>query len=398
MSKSLLTWSELAMIEIGGAICLPVIMVGHAIGQKVGVSYALISIGIGNAILLALALLSASLSVKKRVPTPEQAKSYFGEGGAKGFAMTLLFAKLCWFAIQLHMISLSMHNAFPSLMPLYVWDVLLGVLIIFCALFGIQGIGAVAKLATPLMVGTMGYAALQAYSLPRAETASIYSGEGISLAIAAAITAVIDMPTYFRHAKSATEARIAVVVFLGVAVPLIEGLGVYLFSKSPGVEIVSTLSSFGGRAWEMWIAFFILLAGWTTNNTNLYSGVNCAATLFPKSSEKVRTLLCGSMAVLACLLGITSYFSLILQLIGIGVGSMGLVVLTSYAVEKFRGKALLTFNLHKISWGVGLVVGTLSAFRILSLTGIPLLDGGIAAMSVTLGFHLLDKREYETAS
>jgi cytosine permease len=391
MTQKLLTWSELAMIEIGGAICLPVIMVGHAIAKKVGISYALLSIVLGNGVLLLLALISASLSVNRRAPTPEQAKNYFGELGARGFAATLLFSKLCWFAIQLHLISLSLGQAFPTLLPLAGWDCLLGTMIILCALTGIQGIGKIAKIATPLMVGTMGYAACRAYFLPPVETLSLYSGEGISMAIAAAITAVIDMPTYFRHARSHKEARRAVIAFIGIAVPLIEGLGIYLFSKSGGSEIVTTLTSFGGRGWEIWIALFILLAGWTTNNTNLYSAVNCARTLFPKCSEKLRTLICGSVAVAASLAGITAHFSLILQLIGIGVGSMGLVILSSYALEKYAQTSILR---NCLAWGLGLLGGILSAFHWIEITGIPLLDGGIIALGAALVFL---KRNYETA-
>ena len=87
-----LTWFELASLEIGGAICLPVIMVGHAVAKQYGMSSALAAILIGNGLLLILALISVHLSAISKKRTAENAVIYFGEMGGKGFASALLLS------------------------------------------------------------------------------------------------------------------------------------------------------------------------------------------------------------------------------------------------------------------------------------------------------------------
>ena len=85
--------------------------------------------------------------------------------------------------------------------------------------------------------------------------------EGISVGIAAAITAVVDMPTYFRHARSRIDSRIAVAIFLPVAVPMIEGLGIYLASKNPDRGSIQEVLTGGGSAmWQGWDSPFFTLS------------------------------------------------------------------------------------------------------------------------------------------
>ena len=47
-------WWQLSSIQIGGAVCLPVIMVGHTLNQSYGFTSAVAAVLIGNFILLAL--------------------------------------------------------------------------------------------------------------------------------------------------------------------------------------------------------------------------------------------------------------------------------------------------------------------------------------------------------
>lgn len=107
-----LTWKQLASIEMGGAISLPIIMVGHKLCVSYGWQSALFGVVVGNLLLLIMASLSVLMSVQHRVSTPENAKKYFGEYGGKLFALLLLAAKTSWFAIQLNMMVLSIQEIF----------------------------------------------------------------------------------------------------------------------------------------------------------------------------------------------------------------------------------------------------------------------------------------------
>jgi purine-cytosine permease-like protein len=99
--KSQKSWLQLTSIQVGGSICLPVMMVGHVLSKNYGLYTALIAIMLGNLVLLTLGLAAASIGAKARKSTVEQAAFYFGDQGSAFFALLMICCMLGWFAIQL---------------------------------------------------------------------------------------------------------------------------------------------------------------------------------------------------------------------------------------------------------------------------------------------------------
>jgi cytosine permease len=392
--KQTLSWKQLASIEVGGAICLPVIMVGHILFNKYGFGSACLAILAGNLVLLVLAFLSARMSFESKLPTTDNAVHYLGIKGAKGFACALLFSKTCWFGLQLNMMVLSFESIFPELMPSHICECLFGLLIILVASFGIKGLSFLSSLSMPLLVGTMGYAAYAvSHQESLAETRPI-ALDGISIAIATGITAVIDMPTYFRYARSRLDGTVAVLVFLVLAVPLVEFLGVYLCLKNNGGTLIESLQRSDSLAWNIWVCAFFMLAGWTTNITNLYSAANCLGTLLPQCTERKRMAMIGSLGLVLAMLQILNYFTIVLQIIGIMVGSMGCTLLMRYLLNRLGYVFISTSRQQKrllIVWGIGSLAGLISLSQMIVLTSIPLLDACLSAMLLTAFVTLLNK-------
>lgn len=391
-----LSWKQLASIEVGGAICLPVIMVGHLLFNKYGFHSACLAIMAGNLVLLALACLSAKMSFERKLPTTDNAMHYFGKNGARCFACALLFSKTCWFGLQLNMMVLSLESIFPGLMPSYFSATLLGLLIICVASFGIRGLSFLSSLSMPLLVGTMGYAAYAVSPQESFLDNRPLGIEGISIAIATGITAVIDMPTYFRHARSRRDGILAVLVFLVIAVPLVEFLGVYLCLKNNGGTLVESLQRSDSLIWNLWVCAFFLLAGWTTNITNLYSAANCLGTLLPKVSERKRMVLIGTCGMFLAMMQILNYFTLVLQIIGIFVGSMGCTLLMRYLLNQLGFCFTSTPGEQKrllILWAAGSLVGLAALAQQITLSTIPLLDACLTAMVLTFCITVFKKEE-----
>jgi purine-cytosine permease-like protein len=384
--KETLSWKQLASIEVGGAICLPVIMVGHTIYHKYGLPSACLAIAAGNSFLLMIAYLSAVMSFESKLPTTDNAVHYFGRFGAKGFASALLFSKTCWFGLQLNMMVLSLESVFPGLVPKVIWECTLGFLILSGALFGIKGLSLLSAISMPLLIGTMGAAAYMANGQMGGIDDKPIVLTGISIIVAAAITAVVDMPTYFRHARTKQDSLLATLLFLGIAVPLVEGLGVYLSFKNSNGTIIESLQRSDAFGWNLWICAFFILAGWTTNNTNLYSGMTSLGTLCPKLNEKKRIVIVGLAGLTLSLLQILDHFTVILQIIGVIVGSMGCTVLIRYFYHRIGCRYMATELNQKrlfLIWFGAASLGFLSLGRIVQLTTIPLVDACLAAGTLT---------------
>ena len=90
-------WMELSSIQLGGALCLPVILIGHKIVEHASLFAAIVSIIIGNALLFGGAYLSSRMSHESGKTTPENAETYFGSIGKRFFALIIVGSLACWF-------------------------------------------------------------------------------------------------------------------------------------------------------------------------------------------------------------------------------------------------------------------------------------------------------------
>lgn len=392
-------WRQLASIQIGGAICLPMIMVGQILGQTYGSTSAYVAIVAGNAILLTLALLMFHISYPQKLTTMEQASKYFGNRGIFLLAFAMGFSMLGWFGIQLNvmseslidMISLTAGNSQFS--PLWI-NVLLGIAITAIAFYGIHGINRLANFSLPILIFTLGYA-LYMQEETQIKEQLPFSWKGISLVLAAAIAAVIDLPTYFRHAASNRDGWISLVMIFGLALPAIEAIGVYLSLHGNGEQLLDSLKSPSSLLWNTWIAIFLILAGWTTNNTNLYSGAISLNILFPKLSEQKRMICLGLTGTLLSCLNLLNHFEVVLDVLGLLLSSMGAVILARALIKPwFREIATIDYRIHFQAWIAGIAIGLASLCQLLPGSAIPTLDTFVATLIITIIF-LIGKKYYE---
>ena len=382
--RSNLSWGQLTGLKVGGAICLPVIMAGHALCQNYGLVSALVAIFMGNAILLIMALAMAKMSYESGMTTTDNASAFFGTLGTRCFSMALVIVKTSWIAIQLGLMALSFKTLLPETIPLSVLQVFLGALVIAVSMRGISLLSKITTLSLPLLLITLAYAIYSTRHVEPPFREIPFTLEGISLAMATAITAVIDMPTYFRHAKTKRDGVLAAALFIGVSVPLIEGIGIYLCYKHPGLTVIDTLNQSQNQLWNLWVTVFIVLAGWSTNNSNLYSAAAGLGTLVPQFPEKKRVVLIGCIGIILSLCGILQSFVFALQILGVMVSSMGCVIVTRYML-KFRGSG----KINLMTWGLGAIVGLASACKIITITGVPLIDGCAVSVLATALNHLI---------
>lgn len=376
MNERTLTWKDLASIEIGGAVCLPVILIGHRLVKEFGLIPSLIGIAIGNLFLFLLACLMAHMSYQYKLNTSENAKRYFGEKGVILVALCVSFMKTCWFGIQLTLMVETLAPAKGAFQM--ACELILGTAIVLIAMKGLKALKLISEYSLPFLVFTMAILAYQAMGREAQSNLTPFSLEPISLVIATAISAVIDMPTYFRFSCSLKDSFSSIALLFLVAIPCIEGVGVYLAAKSSSIQFFESLLG-PNLLWNIWIGLFILLAGWTTNNTNLYSGAVAFSTVFRKIPEKIAMLLLGGTAIAFAMLGILDHFRFVLQIMGICMGSIGAVILINYVCKMTN-----QHQVNVLAWFLGVAAGLASCLHLISLTGIPLLDAFIVSSSLCI--------------
>jgi|694.fasta_scaffold35750_3 cytosine permease len=391
-SLELQNWLQLSSIQIGGTICLPVIIIGQTLSQTYGFYSAAAAIFLGNLLLLLLGFVSSKMSYERRKNTMENARDFFGKW-VVFLAFSLLLCVLGWFAIQLNMMSLSVLDLFSIKQSRTFWlffsNLALGLIMTFAGLKGLKAINFLANVSLPLLAFTLIYALFTAGKAAPAHEQLPFSLGGISLVMALAVGVVLDLPTFFRHAATRKDGYLSIFIIFGLSIPFLEMIGVYL-ANGMGGTILDVLKREDSFLWNIWIACFLILAGWTTNNLNLYSGVVCLESIFENSSEKSRNLCLGLIGTALSCFNLINHLEVVLDGMGIFVSSMGSVILTSYLLYKQvnRGPASYIF-----AWIVGIIIGFLSMAGY-SLTGMPVLDAMIGA-SLGMSLTMIRERRYE---
>ncbi|MBN2479625.1 MAG: hypothetical protein JXA94_05305 [Parachlamydiales bacterium] len=391
-------WRQLLSVQVGGAICLPIIMIGQVIGQMFGFIPSIIAIGLGNLFLMGCGIKTAMMSVEKRKSTSEIAVNYFGKKGAKFFSSLLCFSMTGWFGIQLNFITqsvlhiLAICNLLIVINPI-ILNIGLGILMTIGALFGIRGIRVLSIIVMPLLIAVLIFSLflspLSMISLAFSHT--LISLQGISMVIGGAIAAIIDFPTYFQHAKSKKDGIITVSLLFGFFLPLIEIVGVCLGVCFPHSTLLNSLISKGGIMWSLFVCLFLIFAGWTTNNTNIYSAAVNSKRIFLKLSDRKRTIAFGLLGTFLSIFGLLSHLVIVLTILGIFLTCMGGASLSSYLMDKILkcevNKKDQIYNL--LGYALAVAVALLSFFHVITLTYLPILDGFIIAFAAASIFRLI---------
>ena len=384
------TWFQLTLVQAGGAICLPIFVIGNLLGEKYGFHSAIIAIALGNFILFGLGALAAYASGRDRKSTASYAVEIFGFIGKGFFSLAMSLAMMGWFAIQLNLMGEGILSVLPFSVPLIVVNLVLGLLITLVSFKGIKGLNDLSNLSMPILLLTIGYGIYSVRETPPMENNQPLSLGGISLVLAAAIGAVVDLPTFFREARTSRDGIIASCLLFLFVIPCLEGIGVYLSFHSEGGSLLKVLTSAGNSPiWSLWVAFFLVLAGWTTNQANLYSASVSLESLFPSLNAFFRLAFLGLFGTLLSLINIEENLSIVLEGIGVVLSSMGAVLSLHYLFAK-----KISSQMNCIIFIGGMIVG------IVGFIEIPVLDGYLGAfiLGLIIKLRLRNETNYCTGS
>jgi purine-cytosine permease-like protein len=311
---------DLTLIQVGGFLCPPAVMLGFILSMNYGISTAALSIMLGNIILALLAIPIGMSASKTRKPTIEYVKQIAGNLGAKIAAAGSLLVMAGWFAINLNLTSESLLSSFAhgqaSEMRISL-NLLIGILIMLAVSRGIEFLKHLSKLTVPLFVVAMGCTFAILLSRNSIDYAAIETPKialsAILLVVAGAFSMIFDLPTYFRFAQSKKDSTISIIIIFVIAMSIVEMLGVVFYLLSPANSLVEMLTSTGGILLICFNTLFLTVAGFTTNNGNLYvSSINISA-LLPGIPHNSRILIAGIISIALSLMDVLAHYETLLQ-------------------------------------------------------------------------------------
>ncbi len=316
------SWFTLVLVQIGGAICLPMLIIGFLLGKSLPLSEALLAIFVGNSLLALLACYMSIIAIRTRKTTPELAVATFGSKIGFSFSLVFMLNLVGWFAI--HLVGMAELVAARYLVdyPLLNISVIIvfGALITSSVLGGLRYLEITARYSLPFLLwGMLSLTNIENYVVSWQKSQSFALDFSASILVFSGLFAcVVDLPTYYCRAKSIKDGIIASLLLFLVVVPFIEILGLGISSPNGAdnfaLEVMGT--SYGWMR-DLFLVFS-LLAGWTTNSCNLFSAQTFLKSIAPSSlrlNSKSRIICMGTLGTFLALVCLKiSFQSLLLYI------------------------------------------------------------------------------------
>lgn len=341
------SWLSIAMVWAGGMICVPCLMVGGVLSQGgLSLGQIVLSILIGYGLICLYMIFIGMQACDTGLPVSVMAAGALGEKGSK-YIISLILAIACigWFGIQ----SATCGAAFASMVAgmlgmegasgimMAVCSLLWGVIMLATACLGFKGLKWLNYLAVPLLVivclyGVIasfvsheGISVLQNYA-PEQSAGMVF---GISMTVASFALGGVISADYCRFAKSrgdVVKSSIVGVIPAGLFMLL---MGAVMSIVTGQYDISAILASLGVPAIGL---VALVLATWTTNVTNAYSGGLALSNLlgFDESKFKVTTAVAGGIGTVLAAMGLLNLFQSFLSLMSAVIPPLAGVIIASY--------------------------------------------------------------------
>ena len=356
------SWINLAVIWIGIAVVMSAIFRGMMVGLGLGkISSVAVSYLLGETILIGMMGLAGYIGAKTGFSTPLIANFSFGRIGAILVSLSIAFSLIGWFGVQAAFFARTIQFYLGTNFHLPVFSFLCGILMMFPALFGIRGLSALSWVASPFMIAIfiLGIIKMGFHFLPSQTLVSLALNHQpdpypITLGAAASIVAggfIVGATTsadIFRYAKprmkdiflAATVAMVASAFLHLVGSVLAMNTGVY-HERLPELIIGNQYLGLG------FIGFLVLLlAQWTTNDSNIYSSVLALNNIF-RTKRWMMTIIAGVFASLFAAFGILERLELFLIILTVSIGPIGgIFICDYYLLRRLRTDSFKTSKLN----------------------------------------------------
>jgi cytosine permease len=369
------SWISLAAVWIGAMVCIPCLMIGGDLSMGFPIAGSLISCAIGYGIICAYMCFMGMQGCDTGVPTAVMAGNALGEMGAR-FLISLLLAVACigWFGVQASVCGSSFSSMIAAMtglaIPNVVSSIFWGIVMLLTAMFGYNAVKYLNYIAVPALILVLlyalyaalirnnGIAAILAYRPSQPMTLVA----GINLAVATfAVGGVIsaDFSRYAKNRKDVIKSNIVGVFPSGLVVILI---GASCSIAAGEYDITKILTGLGLPAFGL---IALILATWTTNVTNAYSGGIAVSKVlgFGEDKFKITTGIAGVIGTVLGALGIIDRFTTFLSIITSFIPPVAGVVIAAYWIIG-KGKKENFTIVPGVNWAgmIAFVLGAAAAF------------------------------------
>ena len=410
------SWQSIALVWAGGMICVPCLMIGGVlVGGGLSFAQIVLSILLGYGMICAYMIFIGMQACDTGLPVSVMASGALGEKGAR-YIISAILAIACvgWFGIQ----SAVCGSAFASMgagmlgyesasaTAVTICSLVWGAIMLITACTGFKGLKWLNYIAVPAlvivclygiiasMVQNDGAARLATYA-PENSAGLIF---GMSMVVASFALGGVISADYCRFARS--RADVVKSSLVGV-IPA----GLFMLLTGGVMSVVTGQYDISAILASLGVPFFgllaLVLATWTTNVTNAYSGGLALSNLlgFDESRFKITTGIAGGVGTLLAAFGLLNRFQAFLSLMSGLLPPLAGVIIANYwivgrgrrdrfqVVEGFFAPGLIAFFAG--AFIACLTGGTFASFPGLAWLNVPFFVGPVNGIIFSLLLYTL---------
>lgn len=388
------SWLSLAMIWTGSMICIPCLMIGGVLGTGLSLVQVVLAVLVGYGIVCAYMCLVGMESCDTGLPTVSMASGVLGTKGAQ-FIISLMLAIACigWFGIQSAVCGESFSTMVSSMsgidIPVWASSIFWGIVMLLTAAYGYKGLKILNYVAVPALVIVLAYAMILAFLSGGLEAVVSFQPTSrmgfipaVSMVVASFALGGVISGDYSRYAKSRGDVVRSTLLGVFPSGMVMMLIGSILSIVTGQYDVSLVLAAVGVPALGL---VALVLATWTTNVTNAYSGGLSMSNLFGFGEDRFRitTVIAGAIGTVLAAVGLLSRFEAFLNILSALIPPIAGVMIGSYwIVGKGRRENLVT----KEGWYwpgiVAFAIGAVVAY----ITGnvVPVLIGPVNGIVVSM--------------
>ena len=379
-----LSWQHIALVYIGVAITIPAFLLVANIALSLGYSSACWAVLLSSAILSIFGMLTGAVGSKTNLSSYMIITNVFGNYGAKIINILFAITLAGWFGVTLSFFAQAANNIMA--LNYQSWLVIGTLLMVLTAIYGFKGLHAFSLIAVPfLLIFLYGFSAIPLKVVSFADILAIQGnhqitfGSAVSMLVGGLMVGVAIFPDLTRYTKSVKDGVIAgAVSFMTVilfALPIM--IPILYYQQANIVEIIQ---NFG---YPFLALLLIVLASWSSNDNNLYSGALSLTAVFQNVSKNVIVLAIAALGYICSVVNITGYFIAFLMFLSAIIPPIAAVYSVEFLIQK-EPKTYDKFNWKAIiSWLLGILMAVLTTpkgaygLEFIQITTIPALDSYI---------------------
>lgn len=380
------SWGSIALIWIGSMICVSSLMIGGLLISGLSVFNAFWAALIGYGIVVLFMCFQGMQGSDTGLPTVSAAASAFGEKGAK-LVISFILGVACigWFGFQANICGSAFSGIMSSSLginiPIWISSLIWGFIMLATAIYGFNALKYLNYIAVPALVIVCIYGVYASISQYGSGILATYQPptpfpflQGIALTVGSFAVGGVIAGDYSRYAKNrgdCIKSSVLGVLPAGLAMIMMGGI-MSLVSGTYDISIV--LTDLGVPAIGL---VALVLATWTTNTVNAYSGGLAITNLFnlDDSKRSIATAVAGMAGTLVAVAGIINHFIGFLSILTSTIPPVAGVMIAEYWIinkgkpENFKAKSgIAVFGI--IAWAIGALVAITIKIGIQPVNGI----------------------------